>query len=631
MPARVRRVERGIFRRHAHEPFRSKKTNIHSSGCAPLRSLRYSHARRYTSRATTPVEQRYPQLDLEALAVDFGLRRYRYYCGGGPTVTIVTDHKPLLGVFRNTRHGSIRSDRIKLRHQDVRFDLIWMKGSRNPADFMSRRGTPFNKLSKKLRTETTEFEKTVWFLQFAPYTEAISFNKIIKETQRDPLLSSLKECIHNGYISKSNEALKPYRKVFTELTISDEELILKGEKIVLPSSLHAVALEKAHQGGHPGMNGLKRRLRSHFWFPKMDTKIELKVAGCHHCTMFTNKTTREPTKPHNTSDEAWKDVSVDLFGPMPDRQHVVAVLDKSSRFPAAKVVPNASNTSVTNALSEIYADFGQPESHQTDNGPPFNSEGFAKFSAEQGIQHVKTYPYHPQGNPVENFMRPVGKCMKAAHHSKTNKKHALNVMLSSYRATPHPSTGIAPGDVIFRSGYKKDFPRSGVAENVVKDALKSDRKSRQLKGHLANASNHRMHSVVATNQVVLIRNNDRRKFDPIFGPQLHRVIDVKGNGATLLRLSDDKIIRRHLDDIKDASAFERTTDDDMCWLKSSIALNTPPQHPPQHLDPLPPNAPGIANPPNPPVAVDPVPIANAERPQRNRQPPAYYRGDDWVM
>ena len=30
----------------------------------------------FASRATTPVEYRYPQLDLEALAVDFGLRRF---------------------------------------------------------------------------------------------------------------------------------------------------------------------------------------------------------------------------------------------------------------------------------------------------------------------------------------------------------------------------------------------------------------------------------------------------------------------------------------------------------------------------------------------------------------------------
>ena len=46
------------------------------------------------SRSTTSVEQRYPQLDLEALGVDFGLRRYRYYCVGGPNVSVVTVHKP---------------------------------------------------------------------------------------------------------------------------------------------------------------------------------------------------------------------------------------------------------------------------------------------------------------------------------------------------------------------------------------------------------------------------------------------------------------------------------------------------------------------------------------------------------
>ena len=90
------------------------------------------------SRATTPVEQRYPQLDLEALAVDFGLRRYRYYCVGGPTVTIVTDHKSLLGVFGNTRSGSVRSNRVKLRHQDSTTLQITFQDAEHPlTDFPS--------------------------------------------------------------------------------------------------------------------------------------------------------------------------------------------------------------------------------------------------------------------------------------------------------------------------------------------------------------------------------------------------------------------------------------------------------------------------------------------------------------
>ena len=99
-------------------------------------------------------------------------------------MTIVTDHKPMVGVFGNSRWGSIWSDHIKLRHQDVKFQLQWIKGSHNPADFMSRKGTPLSKLSKKRQAETGKFEKTVWFLQYASYTESISFDNIIKETKR---------------------------------------------------------------------------------------------------------------------------------------------------------------------------------------------------------------------------------------------------------------------------------------------------------------------------------------------------------------------------------------------------------------------------------------------------------------
>ena len=88
------------------------------------------------------------------------------------------------------------------------------------------------------------------------------------------------------------------------------------------------------------MSGLKGRLRSHFWFPGMDREVESKVFKCDQCALFTKKNTHEPLQPHTTSDRAWKDDSVDLFGPMPNRRHVVAVIDKTSQFLAAKIIPN---------------------------------------------------------------------------------------------------------------------------------------------------------------------------------------------------------------------------------------------------------------------------------------------------
>ena len=76
----------------------------------------------FASRTTTSPETRYPQLDLEATSVDFGLRRFRQYIVGAPDeIHVVTDHQPLCSIFNGKRLGSVRTERIKMRHQDIRF------------------------------------------------------------------------------------------------------------------------------------------------------------------------------------------------------------------------------------------------------------------------------------------------------------------------------------------------------------------------------------------------------------------------------------------------------------------------------------------------------------------------------
>ena len=47
------------------------------------------------SRTISKAESRYPQLDLDATAIDFALRRFRNFLAGAPQVLIITDHKPL--------------------------------------------------------------------------------------------------------------------------------------------------------------------------------------------------------------------------------------------------------------------------------------------------------------------------------------------------------------------------------------------------------------------------------------------------------------------------------------------------------------------------------------------------------
>ena len=106
----------------------SEKSNICFNGCTKTglsailgQDENISDAKpvAMVSRSTSKVEQNYARLDLEAMAADYALRPFRTYLIGSPQENvIVTDHLPLLSVFNGKRSGSIRTEGIKLRHQD---------------------------------------------------------------------------------------------------------------------------------------------------------------------------------------------------------------------------------------------------------------------------------------------------------------------------------------------------------------------------------------------------------------------------------------------------------------------------------------------------------------------------------
>ena len=77
------------------------------------------------------------QLNLEAIY--FSLCRFCSYQLESPNETVViTDYYPQANIFNGKRFGSIKKQRMKLRHQDIRFFLNYSQGQKNPADYPSR-------------------------------------------------------------------------------------------------------------------------------------------------------------------------------------------------------------------------------------------------------------------------------------------------------------------------------------------------------------------------------------------------------------------------------------------------------------------------------------------------------------
>ena len=295
---------------------------------------------------------------------------------------------------------------------------------------------------------------------------------------------------------------------------------------------------------------MKSRVRSHFWIPDLNKLVQEKVATCETCQCFTMKTTKEPVAAQKTTGTGWEEVSIDLFGPLPNKKQVLVVQDTMSRFPAATIVSSSSAAPVIKALDEVYSSYGQPQRHRTDNGPPFNSDEFAQYSKEKGIDQVFSYPYHPQGNPCETFMKPLGKALKAALLNRDSAQQAVDNLLQAYRSTPHPATGIAPGDILFRYGYHADFPRTACTDEEVEAAVEKDREQKRNRTQNINSSSKRRAADFEVGDLVLLRDYPRKgKFDPLYCKEVAEVIQLEDKGV-VVRESDGRIKRRHKDDVK---------------------------------------------------------------------------------
>ena len=92
----------------------------------------------YASRALTPTEQRYAQVEREALAIVYGVEHFRLYLYGAPDFELETDNKPLELIYRNPRsRPPARIERWLLRLADYNFTVKHLPGKENPSDYMS--------------------------------------------------------------------------------------------------------------------------------------------------------------------------------------------------------------------------------------------------------------------------------------------------------------------------------------------------------------------------------------------------------------------------------------------------------------------------------------------------------------
>ena len=380
----------------------------------------------FISRALTPVECRYAQIEKEALATTWACERLSDYLIG-KSFHIETDHKPLVPLLgsKNLDEMPPRIQRLRLRLMKFHYTISHVPGKELvTADTLSRAPVESPPSQSGGDEEINLYVDSV--LAQLPASD-IRLREIRERQEEDEVCQQLTEYTREGWPDRHRlpSAVKPYWSVRGEITMN-HGLLLKSSRIIIPSSLRLEMLDCIHEG-HQGITKCRQRTKSSIWWPGLSRQLEDMIQSCRKCVEYRVQRP-EPLIPSAVPDRPWQVLGTDLFT-LKGRTYLL-VIDYRSRYVEVSILLSSQTShEVIRALKSIFARHGIPEVVRSDNGPQYDSAEFTKFAKEWGFQHVTSSPRYAQSNgEVERSVQTVKNLLK--------KEDDPTKALMAYRSTP---------------------------------------------------------------------------------------------------------------------------------------------------------------------------------------------------
>ena len=399
----------------------------------------------FISRALTSTEQRYAQIEKEALATTWACERMADYLVG-KTFHIETDHKPLVPLLgpKNLDEMPPRIQRLRMRLMRFNYTISHVPGKDLvTADTLSR--APSSTTADRRHEEEINLYVENVLLHLPASDKRLE--EISARQKEDPLCQKLAEYCEEGWpdIAKLPNSMRAYWSSQGE--ISWVQGLLKGCQIIIPSSMQLEILERIHEG-HQGIVKCRRRVRESVWWPGVSKQIADIVTNCRKCIEY-RLPAREPMIPAAVPDGPWKTLGTDLFY-LKGRTYLL-VVDYFSRYvEVSPLLTSQKSSEAIRALKSIFARHGIPETLRSDNGPQFASTEFDQFSKEFAFTHITSSPKLPQSNgEAERAVQTVKNALK--------KEDDSTKALMSYRATPLEN-GYSPAEMLFGRKIRTTLP-----------------------------------------------------------------------------------------------------------------------------------------------------------------------------
>ena len=304
---------------------------------------------------------------------------------------------------------------------------------------------PENHCSKKLLQIMTGEEKVLWDL-----IETIKTNRPMG--------------IHGAY-------MKIYAK---DLSVKDDLLFLDN-KFVFPPTIRRIFNLMLHET-HPGQFGMKS-LAEYLCWPHIYREIYHHGRACSQC-LKAGKNIKVLLGTHNISKLptltfANEEINLDFAGPLDtfwdNKKYILLCIDRSTKFPLAKIVNLYENTSTKNVISFLndYCHLhGFPRKIRVDHGSCFLSHDFKNFCKKFNIEIIYcTVGDHRSNGLVERLVYTIKSKLLAMSFElpKPSINESIEKIIWNLRISKQSAIGCTP--------FEKHFNR---AANTRRKNLMSD-------------------------------------------------------------------------------------------------------------------------------------------------------------
>ena len=422
----------------------------------------------YASRSMSSTEQRYAQIEKEALATTWACERFSDFLLG-KTFHVETDHKPLVSLLGQKTLDQLppRIQRFRMRLMRFNYSIAHVAGKDLiTADTLSRAPIVEHRQPQDVSFEQDCQAYVNAVLKTLPITEKRLLE--LKQAQvDDATCQRIQTYCQQGWPDRAR--LRPDEKVYlqvaAELTVQ-QGLLLKGSRLVIPLAMRPSILEKIHEG-HQGITKCRERAKQSVWWPGLSKQIEDLVESCDRCAKE-RVNQAEPMIPSDVPERPWQKVGSDLFEL--NGSPYLLVVDYLSAFVEISKLSSTTSASIVNHMTSMFARHGVPEVVVTDNGPQYASDTFRRFAAARGFLHTTSSPRFPQSNGEAERAVKTLKCLLAKSDNPYD-------TLLAYRSTPL-SNGYSPAELLMGRKLRTPIPTIPALLEPLWSHLRGARKSR---------------------------------------------------------------------------------------------------------------------------------------------------------